>query len=165
MEEIYVAGGCFWGVEEYYKRLKGIVDTKVGYINGSKDDLTYEEVRSQNFDAIECVVVTYDKNVISLKMILDHLFRMIDPTSLDKQDVDEGKSYRVGAYYQNDEQKQIINDFVDEQRPNYDKEIVFEVKAVDRFNDAEDYHQEYLIKNPTGFCHVDFNKIKKEEMK
>ena len=165
MKETYVAGGCFWGVEEYYKRLKGIETTTVGYVNGIKDDLSYEEVRSQQYEAIECVYLTYDEKQISLEKILEHLFRFIDPTSLDKQDVDEGKSYRVGTYYINDEQAKIMNDFVDKQRPNYDKEVVFEVMPMVRFTNAEDYHQDYLMKNPTGFCHVDFKKINDDEKK
>ena len=165
MQEVYVAGGCFWGVEEYYKRLKGIETTKVGYVNGSRDGLSYEEVRSQQYEAIECVYLTYNEEIISLEKILEHLFRMIDPTSLDKQGGDVGHSYRVGAYYLNDEQAKIMNDYVDKQRVNYNDEIVFEVKPMLRFTNAEDYHQDYLGKNPAGYCHVNFNLIKADEMK
>ncbi|MDL2211949.1 peptide-methionine (S)-S-oxide reductase MsrA [Erysipelotrichaceae bacterium OttesenSCG-928-M19] len=165
MEEIIVAGGCFWGVAEYYNRLKGIEKSIAGYVNGTKDNLTYEEVCSQKYQAIEAIKLSYDEEIISPEKILEHLFRIIDPTSLDKQGNDIGMSYRVGAYYDNDKDKTIIENFVKEQQVNYAKEIVFEIKPVLRFNDAEEYHQDYLIKNPHGYCHVNFNKIAKAELK
>lgn len=162
-KEIVVAGGCFWGVEEYYRRLKGIIDTEVGYVNGCRDNLTYEEVCSQKYQAIEGVRLKYDEAVITLAKILEHLFRIIDPTSLDKQGGDIGHSYRVGAYYTNEDDRDIIEDFVFEQDKNYEKEIVFEVVKLKLFTSAEDYHQEYLVNNPNGYCHVDFTKIRDNE--
>lgn len=165
MKEIVVAGGCFWGVEEYYRRLKGIGETKVGYVNGLKDDISYEEVCSQKYQAIEAVQIQYDESVITLENIMNHLFRIIDPTSLDKQGNDIGMSYRVGAYYDNDDDKKTIELYVNNQKDKYEKEIVFEIKPLDSFVKAEDYHQDYLVNNPTGYCHVDFSKIKASELK
>lgn len=165
MKKIIVAGGCFWGVEEYYKRIKGIIGTRVGYVNSKKENITYEEVRSQKFDAIEACEIFYDETTLTLDNILELLFRVIDPTSLDKQGEDIGKSYRVGAYYENEEDKEIIEKFVFAQEKNYDKEIVFEIKKMENFYEAEEYHQKYLVKNPSGYCHVDFSKIKPEELK
>lgn len=165
MKEIIVAGGCFWGVEEYYRRLKGIEKTEVGYVNGTKDDLTYEEVCSQKYQAIEAVKLQYDASVISLEKIMEHLFRIIDPTSLDKQGNDIGISYRVGAYYENEEDREVIESFVASQRKNYNDNIVFEIRPVINFVNAEEYHQEYLVKNPMGYCHVNFGKIREEELK
>lgn len=163
--KIVVAGGCFWGVEEYYKRIKGILKTRVGYINSTKDEISYEEVCTQQYDAIEAVEVEYDNEVINLEKILELLFRIIDPTSLDKQGGDIGKSYRVGAYYTNEQEKEVIESFVSKQRPSYNKEIVFEIAPLKSFIEAEEYHQQYLDKNPQGYCHVDFSKINKSELK
>ncbi|MDR1781466.1 MAG: peptide-methionine (S)-S-oxide reductase MsrA [Bacilli bacterium] len=165
MKKIYVAGGCFWGVQHYFNLIKGIISSEVGYANGSKDNLTYEEVCSQKYDAIEAVELVYDESIISLNKILELLFRIIDPTSLDKQGGDIGHSYRVGAYYVYQDDFKVIEDFVFNQEKNYDKEIVFEVKPLQSFVKAENYHQDYLVKNPFGYCHVDMNKIKKEELK
>lgn len=166
MKEIIVAGGCFWGVEEYYKRLKGISKTCVGYANSnSLTNNTYEVTCTGAHNAVEAVAVEYDENVITLEKILEHLFRIIDPTSLNKQAEDEGVQYRVGAYYTNDVDKDIILEFVEKQKSNYKDEIVFEVLEVMNFFSAEDYHQKYLENNPTGYCHVDFSKIREDELK
>lgn len=165
MKKIVVAGGCFWGVEEYYKRIKGIEKTRVGYTNSTKENITYKEVCTQRYDAIETVELIYDENTIDLNKILELLFRIIDPTSLDRQGGDIGKSYRVGAYYENNLDKEIIEKFVFSQEGNYDRDIVFEIAPLKSFIEAEEYHQKYLVKNPTGYCHVDFSKIKPEEMK
>lgn len=165
MKEIIVAGGCFWGVEEYYRRLKGIVATKTGYVNGTKDDISYEEVCSQKYKAIEAVRINYNESIISLEKILDHLFRIIDPTSLDKQGNDIGVSYRVGAYFNDDATRIILESFVESRRSDYLSPIIFEVKQVENFVVAEEYHQKYLINNPMGYCHVDFSKIRQNELK
>lgn len=165
MKKIVVAGGCFWGVEEYFKRIKGIIGTRVGYVNSIKENITYEEVCSQKYEAIEAVEVFYDDTQLKLEDVLEFLFRIIDPTSQDKQGGDIGMSYRVGAYYENEEDKDIIEKFVFSQENNYDKDIVFEIAKLKNFCEAEEYHQKYLIKNPSGYCHVDFSKLKPEEMK
>lgn len=166
MREIIVAGGCFWGVEEYYKRLKGINETMVGYANSnSLENNTYEVTCTGAYNAVEAVKIGYDESIISLDKILEHLFRMIDPTSLNKQGGDIGVQYRVGAYYNNEIDKEIILDFVKKQEANYTDKIVFEVLEVKNFFSAEDYHQDYLENNPNGYCHVDFSMIKKDELK
>lgn len=165
MKKIYVAGGCFWGVQHYFSLVKGIVNSEVGYVNGTKGNITYEEVCSQKYAAIEAVALEYDERVITLPKILELLFRIIDPTSLDKQGGDVGHSYRVGAYYTNEEDKKIIEDFVFAQEKNYTQEIVFEIKPLTSFVEAEEYHQHYLEKIPQGYCHVNMNVLKKDELK
>lgn len=165
MAKIVIAGGCFWGVEEYFRRLEGVNETKVGYVNGTKANLTYQEVCSSQYQAREGVEIIYDEKVLSLEKILEHLFRIIDPTSLDKQGGDIGISYRTGIYFENKEEEKIALDFIFKQEANYNKDIVVEVEKLERFDAAEDYHQMYLVKNPGGYCHVDFNKIKQEELK
>ncbi len=165
MKKIVVAGGCFWGVEEYFRRLKGIESTRVGYAQGHLADPTYKDVKAQVSGHAEVVEVYYDRTIISFEKILEHLFRIIDPTSLNKQGEDEGTSYRTGIYYETDEELNRINEFINSVKNNYEKEIVVEVEKLDKFFDAEEYHQKYLVVNPTGYCHVDFSKIKDEELK
>ncbi|WP_423364134.1 peptide-methionine (S)-S-oxide reductase MsrA [Mycoplasma sp. P36-A1] len=165
MKRIVVAGGCFWGVEEYFRRLKGVEKTSVGYVNGTKYKLTYEEVCSGVFQAKEGVEIFYDENIIDLNKILEHLFRIIDPTSLDKQGNDVGVSYRTGVYYTDINDKTIIDNFIMNEQAKYNKPIVVEVELENGFFHAEDYHQAYLVKNPSGYCHVNFSKINENELK
>lgn len=165
MKKIVVAGGCFWGVEEYYKRLKGIINTKVGYAQGVTSSPSYEEVCTGDTNHAEVVYLEYDENVISLKKIAEHLFRIIDPTSLNKQANDIGTQYRTGFYYIDNEDYVPLNNFLTIKSEMYNKPIVVELQKLDIFYDAEDYHQDYLDKNPTGYCHVDFSKIRDDELK
>lgn len=165
MKEIIVAGGCFWGVEEYYRRLKGIIDTEVGYAQGKTANPTYQQVCHDGTDHAEVVLLKYDPNVISLTMILDHLFRMIDPTSVNKQGNDVGRQYRTGVYYQDEADKVVIENFINERQKNYEQPIVVENQQLTEFYPAETYHQKYLVKNPSGYCHVNFHLIKPEELK
>ncbi len=155
--EIYLAGGCFWGVEEYFARIAGVVDTVSGYANGSFDNPSYEQVCRDSGHA-EAVHIIYDASKVSLDEILQYYFRIIDPTSVNKQGNDRGVQYRTGIYYLNDEDKQIALNFIKEEQKNYKKPIVVEVEPLKRFDKAEDYHQDYLQKNPGGYCHINLNK-------
>lgn len=165
LKTITVAGGCFWGVEEYYKRLNGIIETNVGYANGNSKEVTYREVCTGQTGHVEATWLKYDPAVISLDMILDHLFRIIDPTSLNKQGGDIGTQYRTGIYYENVEDLPTILSFIESRQSQYDKEIVVEVQKLDNYFLAEPEHQDYLTMNPGGYCHVDFRVIRNEELK
>lgn len=165
MKKIVLAGGCFWGVQAYFQRVKGIESSVVGYINADIDNISYEQVCSQQYHAIEGVLLEYNPQVISLDKIMELLFRVIDPTSLDRQGYDIGYSYRVGAYYFDEEDALIINKYLDSIKNNYPKPLVFEIKPLKSFFIAEDYHQDYLINNPGGYCHVNFNVLKAEDKK
>ncbi|AMC92760.1 methionine sulfoxide reductase A [Erysipelothrix larvae] len=162
---IVVAGGCYWGVEEYFRRLKGIIDTKAGFAQGTVENPTYEEVCTGQTDHAEAVVLTYDPSILSLSDIADHIFRIIDPTSLNKQGGDIGTQYRTGLYPSNTEDLKVLQDFVDSKRASYNKPVVVEVEMLRNFYDAPTDHQLYLVKNPHGYCHVDFSKLKPEELK
>ena len=155
MKKIYLAGGCFWGVEHYLSLINGISNTTVGYANSDIDNPSYEDLKTHKSSASETVEAIYDENIVSLKEILDLFFLIIDPTSIDKQGHDEGHQYRTGIYYIDNNDFDIINDSINQLQKQYDKEIVVEVLQLDNFTIAEEYHQEYLIKNPTGYCHVD----------
>ncbi len=159
---IYIAGGCFWGVEEYYKRLKGIINTTVGYANGNTSNPTYEEVKHHLASHAECLKLEYDSDIISLEKILEHFLRFVDPYSIDKQGEDLGHQYRSGIYYTDLLDKDIIINYFNN---NLDKDYKIEILPLDNFYDAEEYHQDYLEKNPSGYCHVNLNLIKKNEMK
>lgn len=165
MKSIIVAGGCFWGVQEYYRRLKGITLAKVGYAQSNKDNPSYREVCDGKTEAVEAVYLEYDKEIISLEQIFDHLFRIIDPTTLNRQAMDVGTQYRTGIYYDNDTDRDQAMYFIGKKQNEIDKEIVVEVLPITNFYDAEGYHQNYLVKNPSGYCHVDFSVAKPEELK
>jgi len=163
MKRIVIAGGCFWGVEAYYKKLKGIINTNVGYTNGNKENPTYEELIKKVATHAEAVEIYYDENIITLNKILEHMFRFIDPTSINKQGGDVGIQYRTGVYYNTKEDKEIIDRFIDDKRQEIKKDIAVEVILENGFYLAEDYHQNYLDVNPSGYCHVDFRLINDDE--
>jgi len=165
MKKIVIGGGCFWGVEEYYRRLKGIEATRVGYAQGITENPSYQDVCSGRTKHAEVVELIYDENVISLNKILEHLFRFIDPTTLNRQGHDIGTQYRVGVYYEDEGDAQIAREYIRGKQADYKKPIVLEVEKTGIFYDAETYHQKYLIKNPGGYCHVNMRLIKPEEMK
>lgn len=165
MKRIVLAGGCFWGVEAYYKKLKGIIDTNVGYTNGNYENPSYEDLKKHKATHAEAVEIYYDENVISLIKILEHMFRFIDPTSINKQGGDIGIQYRTGVYYKELDDKKIIEEFIDNKNKENNGKIVVEVLKENGFYLAEDYHQDYLDVNPHGYCHVNFNVIKDDELK
>jgi methionine-S-sulfoxide reductase len=152
-------------VEAYYKRLKGVIDTQVGYANGNYPNPTYEEVCNEKATHAEAVLVKYDEKVVNLETLLDHLFRIIDPTSVNKQGHDEGVQYRSGVYFLEAKDEEAAKKFVLSRQPQYKKRIALEIQSLRGFYDAETYHQDYLDKNPNGYCHVDFRVLRKEEMK
>ena len=160
-QKIYIAGGCFWGVEHYYSLLKGVISTKVGYANGDIENPSYEQVKHHEASHAETVEVVYDPEVISLEKILEHFLRFVDPYSIDKQGEDSGHQYRSGIYYIDNEYN-IIKGYFDK---HIQGEYQIEILKLENFYDAEEYHQDYLYKNPTGYCHVNMRLIKDEEKK
>lgn len=165
MKQIVLAGGCFWGVEAYFKRIKGIIKTKVGYTDGLTADPTYKEVCTGKTHHVEACEIFYDETIISLERILEHLFCIIDPISLNKQGGDIGTQYRTGVYYEDEADAEVIRLFINQEQLKYEDEIVVEVKKQTAFYDAEEYHQDYLTKNPTGYCHVNLYRIPEEDLK
>lgn len=154
MKDIYFAGGCFWGIEEYFSRIEGVTDTEVGYANSKVENPSYELVCSGMTDSAETVKIIYDENIISLENLLEKLFLVIDPTLLNRQGNDIGSQYRTGIYYNEDEDLEIINSYIDSIKNKYKKDILTEVLKIKNFYPAEDYHQDYLKKNPNGYCHI-----------
>lgn len=154
MKEIYLAGGCFWGMEHFLQFIRGVEKTEVGYANSTKENPSYEEVCTGTTLAAETVKVIYNEEVLSLKLLLETYFKAIDPTSVNKQGGDEGLQYRTGIYYTSSSDKKVIEGVVEEVARHYTQPVVTEVKPLENFYPAEDYHQDYLDKNPTGYCHI-----------
>ena len=158
MKSIVFAGGCFWGVEAYFKQLEGVTETRVGYIN-AEGKPTYEEVCNASGHA-EAVHITYDEERISLKKLMDHLFNIIDPTLINRQGNDVGIQYRTGIYNYTPEMLELIYEYISIRQKEYFKAICIELKTNIIFYNAEEYHQDYLSKNIRGYCHVDLSSYK-----
>lgn len=152
---IYFAGGCFWGTEHFMKLIKGVVTTEVGYANSNTPNPSYKEVCTGATNAAETVKVIYDADVVSLSFLIDLFFKTIDPTSLNRQGNDRGTQYRTGIYYTDDQQRDIIEQSIEKISRSYTRPIVVECLPIKNFYPAEDYHQDYLGKNPGGYCHID----------
>ena len=158
MKEIYLAGGCFWGTEHFFKQIDGVLETKVGFANGHTENPTYKEVCTDTTGFAETVYIKYDETKISLEFLLNMYFKAIDPVSVNKQGGDCGTQYRTGVYYTSEDQLPVIEKVFDQQQKELAEPIAVEVKALQNFYTAEEYHQDYLKKNPNGYCHIDIKK-------
>lgn len=155
LHTLYLAGGCFWGLEAYLKRLPGIHNTEVGYANGTSENPSYEDVCYRDTGHAETVAVTYDRNTLPTQTLVEAFFNAIDPTTLNRQGNDCGSQYRSGIYYLDASDKVLIEQERERQQTKTSKPIVTEVEPLAIFCNAEDYHQDYLDKNPSGYCHID----------
>ncbi|MFI3283974.1 MAG: peptide-methionine (R)-S-oxide reductase MsrB [Erysipelotrichaceae bacterium] len=156
MKKIYLAGGCYWGCEHFFKQVYGITETSVGFANGTKENPTYEEACTGKYGFVETVAIDYDETLIDLYFILELFFKIINPTTLNKQKEDEGIQYRTGIYYVDPTDESIINRFIHHQQRFYTQPIVTEVMPLQNYYKAHEAHQAYLEKNSSGYCHVDF---------
>lgn len=154
LSEIYFAGGCFWGTEHFLKQIRGVESTQVGYANGNIANPTYQQVCTGKTNFAETVKVQYDPKEINLKFLIDLFFKTIDPTSLNKQGNDRGTQYRTGIYYTDPADLPIIKAAVQKLAKGYSKPLVVEIEPLTNFYPAENYHQDYLDKNPGGYCHI-----------
>ena len=153
LKEIYFAGGCFWGTEKAFQSLRGVTDTTVGYANGTVESPSYELVKTDTTGHRETVRVVYDLEVISLEKLLKAFFICIDPTVSNRQGHDIGSQYQTGVYYTDEESGRIAAEAFEEKRRDISPFCV-ELAPLSCFYDAEEYHQDYLIKNPDGYCHI-----------
>lgn len=153
-KEIYMAGGCFWGTEHYLKQIRGVEKTEVGYANGHTDNPTYKEVCTDRTGFAETVQVVYNPEEISLKFLVELYFKAIDPTSVNQQGHDKGTQYRTGVYYVDENDRATIQSVFDEVQKEFDEPLAVELLPLENFYPAEDYHQDYLVKNPEGYCHL-----------
>ena len=154
IKEIYFAGGCFWGTEHLFQLVRGVVATEVGYANGKIKNPTYEQVISHTTGFAEAVKVQYDADEVDLPLLIDLYFKSIDPTTIDRQGNDVGDNYRSGIYTTDPTAEAIVKTEVAKLSKNYSKPVVVETIPLKNFYKAEDYHQDYLDKNPGGYCHI-----------
>ena len=154
MERIYLAGGCFWGMQKYFDGKKGVVRTEVGYANGHTDNPTYKQVCTDITGFTETVHVRYDPEKVSLGFLLRMYFKAIDPVSVNQQGHDKGSQYRTGIYYTDAADLETIDRVYAEEQKNYNQPLAVEKQPLENFYAAEDYHQDYLDKNPSGYCHL-----------
>ena len=160
MKTIYFAGGCFWGTEHYMSQFDGVVETTVGYANGSVADPAYEEVYTDQTGHVECVKVVYDDEMISLATLCRLFFRSIDPLLLNRQGGDIGTRYRTGIYWNDTDDQAIVEEVCAEIQRKYNEPLVVEKSPLKCFYSAEEYHQKYLVKNPEGYCHLSLSTLK-----
>lgn len=154
-EVIYLAGGCFWCVEAFFERVDGVIDVISGYANGNTENPSYEDVIHMATNHAETVEVRYNPEEIDLGSILLYYFKIIDPTSLNKQGNDMGTQYRTGIYYTDESELSVIEDLVSAEQKKYADPIVVEVEPLKNFYRAEAYHQDYFAKNPDKKCSID----------
>ena len=167
LKEIWYAAGCFWGAQKFFKLVDGIEFTEVGFANGHTDNPTYEEVYTDTTGYAECVYVRYNPEKISLKKLTELYFKIIDPLSLNKQGEDVGTRYRTGVYYATKFASKIPQSPTEQEDLAILKEVFEQVKKelnvnsmpvelqpLERFFPASEYHQDYLDKNPGGYCHL-----------
>lgn len=156
-EKALLGAGCFWGVEHILKKIEGVISTEVGYTGGAVEDPTYPLVCSGSTGHAEAVLVEFDPAIISYEKVLDVFFRLHDPTTINRQHNDIGTQYRSVIFYYDDKQKKIADESI--KRLNESKifkaPVVTQVIEAHEFYPAEDYHQDYLVKNPDGYmCHI-----------
>lgn len=154
-KEIYLAGGCFWGTQHFLGLVPGVISTEVGYANSIVPNPSYKEVCTGKTEAAETVKVVYDADTVSLPFLLNLYFKTIDPTSVDRQGGDVGRQYRTGIYFTDPADRPVIEECIAKLQQSYSKPIAIEVLPLENFYSAEEYHQDYLDKNPNGYCHID----------
>ena len=157
MKEIYLAGGCFWGLQKFFDQFEGVFSTEVGYANGpeytNQHAPSYEEV-CRNSGHAETVKVTYDESLLSLPELLHYFFMVIDPVSVNRQGNDRGIQYRTGIYFTEMAQLREIRPVYDAEQDKAGQPLAVELQPIKNFYSAEEYHQKYLEKNPDGYCHI-----------
>jgi peptide-methionine (S)-S-oxide reductase len=164
-----LAGGCFWCVEAPFKRIEGVSSVTSGYCGGEVDDPSYKQVCRGTTGHAEAVQIEYDPDVVGYADLLEVFFTVHDPTQLNRQGPDVGTQYRSAIFYHDDEQREIAEGFIDELEAAgvYDDDIVTEIAPLERFWEAEDYHQDYYEKNPNdAYCRVNLEpKLRKVKEK
>lgn len=155
VDTIYFAGGCFWGTEHFFKQIDGITDTEVGYANSVIPHPTYREVCTGQTQAVEGVRVVYDTAKIDLSYLIRLYLMTIDPTSVNRQGNDAGTQYRTGIYYTTADQQRTAIAELDKEAARHSRPLAVEIKPLINFYSAEEFHQDYLDKNPGGYCHID----------
>lgn len=164
-KQLVLAGGCFWGVQEYFSRIPGVFSAEAGYAQSQKANPGYEEVCSGSTGACEAVLIKYDPRLAPLSLLLKHYFKIIDPLAHNRQGNDVGTQYRTGIFYLNQDDKPEIDKIMAEVAAKVGKPLAVETGELKNFYRAEDYHQDYLKKNPGGYCHISFASLNDPALK
>ena len=154
MKEIYLAGGCFWGTQKFVDQFDGVLETTVGYANGKTERPSYEDVCHRDTGHAETVRIRYDETVLPTQTLLRYYFMTIDPLSVNRQGGDFGTQYRTGIYYTDRSLIADISKVIGEETDKAGRPLAVEVKPLENFWEAEEYHHKYLDKNPLGYCHL-----------
>lgn len=154
MKEIYFAGGCFWGTQHFFSQVDGVKEALCGYANGHTENPKYEEVYTDTTGFAETVKVTYNPERIGLEELTELFFCIIDPLSLNRQGHDEGTRYRTGIYFTNPAEKDILQGVYARVEQKAGARLAVELEPLRNFYPAEERHQDYLDKNPEGYCHL-----------
>ena len=162
--EIVFAGGCFWGVQEYFSRVPGVVSTETGYAQSAVPNPDYRLVCSGSTGAAEAVKIVFNPEKVSLELLARRLFRIIDPLSVNRQGNDRGTQYRTGIYYADPKQLPVLEKVMAREQEKYSRPLAVELAPLENFYRAEDYHQDYLRKNPGGYCHISFESLNDPEL-
>ena len=153
MNTIYLAGGCFWGMQKFFDQFEGVLNTEVGYANGPGEAPSYQDVCKSSGHA-ETLKIDYDENRISLENLLNYYFMVIDPLSVNRQGNDRGIQYRTGIYYTDEKLLPEIQKVYLSEEEKAGAKLAVELEPLRNFFPAEEYHQKYLEKNPGGYCHI-----------
>lgn len=159
LREIFFAGGCFWGVESYFSQVPGVRSATVGYANGDTANPSYQEVCTGKTGHAETVHLVYDPDQVSLQTLTEHFFLIINPLTLNRQGNDSGSQYRSGVYYTDESDLELLQQVRDAEQEKYTAPIQTKLLPLRCYYLAEDYHQDYLEKNPGGYCHIDFSSL------
>lgn len=159
LDKITLGAGCFWGVQAAFNLLYGVKETRVGYCGGHSLNPSYEEVCNKTTGHFEVVEILYDSEELTLHQLLNLFFRIHDPTQTNGQANDIGPQY-LSVIFSNDEQREAIVNHISQIKPQYKKPIFTKILPPHQFYTAENYHQNYLLKNPTGYCHINLPKVK-----
>lgn len=154
IEEATFGAGCFWGIEEIFRKIEGVLETEVGYEGGDKEYPTYSEVCANETGHAEVVKIKFDSNIVSYKDLLNKFWQIHDPTTLNRQGPDIGSQYRSVIFFHSPEQEKIAKDSKLEAQKSFEKEIVTEIVPVTTFWKAEEYHQKYIMKGGSSACHI-----------
>lgn len=165
--DIWFAAGCFWGAQKFFKLVDGVTFTEVGFANGNTENPSYKEVYTDTTGHAECVHVRYNPTIVTLAELTELYFKIIDPLSLNKQGEDEGSRYRTGVYYTSEMDRETLRPIFERQESALGSKLMVELLPLQCFYTAEEYHQDYLDKNPTGYCHLkpEIFKLAKEHLR
>jgi methionine-S-sulfoxide reductase len=158
MQEAIFAAGCFWGVQDYFDKVPGVVETEAGYIGGHVENPSYEAVCTHTTGHAEAVRVVFDPAKVSYQTLLKQFFHMHDPTQLNRQGPDIGDNYRSAVFYKDESQKQAAREMIEQLNDSgrYKKPIVTSLEPAGKWWPAEDYHQKFTQRTGMGACHVDY---------